>query len=153
RVALLPARERRLQQRFAIGEVPIEAPLRDAQRARERLHVYRCETARAERLERSILPVFGAEMLSRLGRFPAHSSIPPRIDEGPPWPNIRGRMEAVMNNRRTHGGGPTTTTLRTSVRSHSREFRASPAEVGQWIEACWSGTESDPFPRDVIRTW
>jgi len=36
---------------------------------------------------------------------------------------------------------------------HSREYAASPEAVGRWIEACWSGTESDPFPRDVIRTW
>ena len=56
-----------------------------------------------------------------------------------------------MDNRST-GGGATIKT-RATVNRHARTFRASPEQVGHWIEACWSGTEDDSFPRDVIRTW
>lgn len=36
---------------------------------------------------------------------------------------------------------------------HSRVLQASIDAVRPWIEACWSGTERDAFPRDVIATW
>jgi hypothetical protein len=36
---------------------------------------------------------------------------------------------------------------------HSRVFQASIDAVRPWIEACWSGTERDAFPRDVIASW
>ena len=49
--------------------------------------------------------------------------------------NILGGMEDAMLN------------------THSREFRASPEAIGRFIEAAWSGTDADPFPRDVIATW
>ncbi len=41
-----------------------------------------------------------------------------------------------------------------SVRNaHSRVIRASIDRVRPWIAACWTGTDSDPFPRDFIRSW
>jgi hypothetical protein len=37
--------------------------------------------------------------------------------------------------------------------THVREVRAPIELVRPWIEACWSGTPRDPFPRDVLRSW
>ena len=39
------------------------------------------------------------------------------------------------------------------VNVHSRVFAASVDRIRPWVEACWSGTERDAFPRDVIPTW
>jgi hypothetical protein len=36
---------------------------------------------------------------------------------------------------------------------HVRELPAPIERVRPWIEAAWSATRSDPFPRDVIRNW
>lgn len=36
---------------------------------------------------------------------------------------------------------------------HSRVFQASIDAVRPWIEASWSGTDRDIFPRDLIPTW
>jgi hypothetical protein len=36
---------------------------------------------------------------------------------------------------------------------HSREMAAPIERVRPWIEASWTGTARDPFPRDVLRTW
>src|SRR4051812_36869351 len=36
---------------------------------------------------------------------------------------------------------------------HSRVLSAPIERVRPWIEACWSATERDAFPRDVIPTW
>lgn len=36
---------------------------------------------------------------------------------------------------------------------HSREVMAPVELVRPWIEAGWTGTSQDPFPRDVLRSW
>jgi hypothetical protein len=36
---------------------------------------------------------------------------------------------------------------------HTRELSAPIESLRPWIEACWSGTADDAFPRDVIRSW
>jgi hypothetical protein len=36
---------------------------------------------------------------------------------------------------------------------HTRRLLASAEAVRPWIERCWSGTDNDPFPRDVIPNW
>ena len=36
---------------------------------------------------------------------------------------------------------------------HTREMNAPIEDVRPWIEACWTGTTDDPFPRDVLKTW
>jgi len=36
---------------------------------------------------------------------------------------------------------------------HTRELAATIDEIRPWIEACWTGTPQDPFPRDLIPTW
>jgi hypothetical protein len=36
---------------------------------------------------------------------------------------------------------------------HSRELAATPEQLRPWVEAAWSATSRDPFPRDVIRNW
>jgi hypothetical protein len=37
--------------------------------------------------------------------------------------------------------------------THSREMDAPIERVRPWIEACWTGTPDDSFPRDVLPTW
>ncbi|MFO0619707.1 MAG: hypothetical protein U0414_44395 [Polyangiaceae bacterium] len=45
-------------------------------------------------------------------------------------------------------------TTSTTVRNvHTRRLGASIERVRPWIEACWSGGDGDPFPRDVLPTW
>ena len=39
------------------------------------------------------------------------------------------------------------------INRHSRHFAVSSDKIAPWIASSWSGTEADPFPRDVIRTW
>jgi len=36
---------------------------------------------------------------------------------------------------------------------HCRLFSAPPEALQSWIEATWSGTPQDAFPRDVIKSW
>jgi hypothetical protein len=36
---------------------------------------------------------------------------------------------------------------------HVREIRAPIERVRPWVEAGWTGTPRDPFPRDVLKTW
>jgi len=36
---------------------------------------------------------------------------------------------------------------------HCRLFSAPPEALQRWIEATWSGTPQDAFPRDVIKSW
>ena len=36
---------------------------------------------------------------------------------------------------------------------HSRELAATREQVRPWVEAGWSATPRDPFPRDVIGDW
>jgi len=36
---------------------------------------------------------------------------------------------------------------------HVREMAAPIELVRPWIEASWTGTAQDPFPRDVLRSW
>src|SRR4051812_12167654 len=36
---------------------------------------------------------------------------------------------------------------------HTRHLAAPIDDVGPWIEACWSGSDRDCFPRDVIANW
>lgn len=36
---------------------------------------------------------------------------------------------------------------------HLRELKAPIELVRPWIEAGWSGTSRDPFPRDVLQSW
>ena len=36
---------------------------------------------------------------------------------------------------------------------HTREFAAPIEAIRPWIEAGWSGTPDDPFPRDILRSW
>ncbi|HYS54683.1 MAG TPA: hypothetical protein VER58_13070 [Thermoanaerobaculia bacterium] len=37
--------------------------------------------------------------------------------------------------------------------AHSRELVAPIERVRPWIEASWTGTARDPFPRDVLPSW
>ncbi len=39
------------------------------------------------------------------------------------------------------------------INVHEREMAAPIERIRPWIEAGWTGTERDPFPRDVIRSW
>ena len=36
---------------------------------------------------------------------------------------------------------------------HAREMRAPMEQLRPWIEAAWSGTPRDPFPRDILKSW
>ncbi len=36
---------------------------------------------------------------------------------------------------------------------HTRVYPASPEAIRPWLEAAWSGTERDIFPRDLVPTW
>ena len=36
---------------------------------------------------------------------------------------------------------------------HVREMRAPIERVRPWIEASWTGTPRDPFPRDILKSW
>jgi hypothetical protein len=36
---------------------------------------------------------------------------------------------------------------------HTRVLRASIEQVRPWIDAAWTGTDRDPFPRDVVKNW
>jgi len=36
---------------------------------------------------------------------------------------------------------------------HARSYPYPPEAIRPWLEAVWSGTERDAFPRDVIRSW
>lgn len=45
------------------------------------------------------------------------------------------------------------TTTTTVCNVHVRRLAAPIERVRPWIEACWSGGDGDPFPRDVLPTW
>ena len=36
---------------------------------------------------------------------------------------------------------------------HTRDFVVTVDHVKPWIDAAWSGTPRDPFPRDILRSW
>lgn len=36
---------------------------------------------------------------------------------------------------------------------HTRVYPASPEAIRPWLEAAWSGTDRDIFPRDLVPTW
>jgi len=36
---------------------------------------------------------------------------------------------------------------------HAREMDGPIDLVRPWIEASWTGTPRDPFPRDVLKSW
>ena len=70
-VLRLPTRERRRQQRIAVGEVPIEAALGDAERARQRFDAGGVEPATLDRFERRLLPIRSPEAPIAVAGTPA----------------------------------------------------------------------------------